>query len=211
MPRPLSQEARKKAVSAAVDLLACVGLQGFSVDAVVRESGVAKTTLYRHFGSASDLLLEALDQHVYNVETPDHGNLRDDLLTLVDQYACVLHAEGRVQLGLDLLSKASRDPELRRVHETMTNKRTKPLRLVLKRAMDRGEIPTIDLDLAVSFVQGPFASRTFIHLRPITAEEHPQLVELILRGLGAAGSSTDDGPSTDRATTDGSSSTDDGA
>ena len=51
---------REKVMSAAIDLLAESGYSGFSVDAIVRRSGVAKTTLYRHWPSRADLLVAVI-------------------------------------------------------------------------------------------------------------------------------------------------------
>ena len=50
--------ARTRAVvlDAAIDLLAERGYSGFSVEGVVDRTGVAKTTLYRHWPTRDDLL-----------------------------------------------------------------------------------------------------------------------------------------------------------
>ena len=50
MARPRSEEARQAALDATVDLLLASGVEGVTFDEVAARSGVAKTTLYRHFG-----------------------------------------------------------------------------------------------------------------------------------------------------------------
>ena len=51
---------RKAVLAATLRLLAEAGLSGVSVDEVSKRSGVAKTTIYRHWSSRSALLLDAL-------------------------------------------------------------------------------------------------------------------------------------------------------
>ena len=80
MARSLSEAARAKMLGAAADLVLDAGVDGFSVDEVARRSGVAKTTIYRHFPSAKELLVAALDQFMTAPPTPDTGSLRTDLL-----------------------------------------------------------------------------------------------------------------------------------
>ncbi|MGE2737502.1 helix-turn-helix domain-containing protein [Mycolicibacterium vaccae] len=47
-------------MAAAFDILTQSGVGGFSVDEVVRRSGVAKTTIYRHWPSREALVLDAV-------------------------------------------------------------------------------------------------------------------------------------------------------
>src|SRR5260370_8491019 len=57
------------------------GLSGVSIDEVSKRSGVAKTTIYRHWPSLADLLLEACSKLGSKPETPATGNLLSDLAT----------------------------------------------------------------------------------------------------------------------------------
>ena len=44
-----SEEARRKALAAAVDLIVEQGRRGLTIEEVAARSGVAKTTIYRHW------------------------------------------------------------------------------------------------------------------------------------------------------------------
>jgi AcrR family transcriptional regulator len=57
---PQSENARERILHTAYDLFARNGIRAVGVDRIVAESGVAKTTLYRHFGSKDDLVVAAL-------------------------------------------------------------------------------------------------------------------------------------------------------
>lgn len=62
-PRPRAAgDARERILAAACRLFYREGIRGVGVDAVVRESGVAKMTLYAHFKSKDDLVAACLER-----------------------------------------------------------------------------------------------------------------------------------------------------
>jgi AcrR family transcriptional regulator len=66
-PRPAPEEAgtdaRERIVRTAYELFTGNGLTAVGVDRIVAEANVAKTTLYRHFRSKDELIVEALELH----------------------------------------------------------------------------------------------------------------------------------------------------
>jgi AcrR family transcriptional regulator len=59
-PDDLAAGARERILEAAYDLFSRHGVRGVGIDTVVEASGVAKATLYRHFSSKDDLVVEFL-------------------------------------------------------------------------------------------------------------------------------------------------------
>ncbi|HEX5192102.1 MAG TPA: helix-turn-helix domain-containing protein [Solirubrobacteraceae bacterium] len=59
--QPVS-EARERLVNAAYELFSRYGIQAVGVDAIIERSGVARQTMYRHFGSKDDLVLAFLER-----------------------------------------------------------------------------------------------------------------------------------------------------
>jgi AcrR family transcriptional regulator len=53
---------RERLVAAAYELFAPNGVQAVGVDAIIERSGVARQTLYRHFGSKQELVLAFLER-----------------------------------------------------------------------------------------------------------------------------------------------------
>ncbi|MGH1489424.1 MAG: TetR/AcrR family transcriptional regulator [Acidimicrobiales bacterium] len=185
MPRPLSEEARQKATEAAQKLLAEDGIDGFTIDEVARRSGVAKTTIYRHWNSANELLVHTLDCQIERIQTPDTGTLRGDLLEMYTVVRGILNTPGTRQMFLDMASASARDSELETVKLAMLAERTRPIREILRRAIERGEIPDIDLEHASILIEGPFVARMFMSGEPVEAHETELAVDFIARGLGA--------------------------
>src|SRR5262245_48706909 len=79
MARSLSEDAREKMLEAATDVVLDTGVARFSVDEVARRSGVAKTTIYRHFPNPKAMLVAALDRAMTPPPVPDTGSLAGDL------------------------------------------------------------------------------------------------------------------------------------
>jgi AcrR family transcriptional regulator len=57
---PIVGDARERLLTAAYELFARQGVQAVGVDAIIERSGVARQTMYRHFGSKLDLVLAFL-------------------------------------------------------------------------------------------------------------------------------------------------------
>jgi AcrR family transcriptional regulator len=53
---------RERLVTAAYELFARSGVQAVGVDAIIERSGVARQTLYRHFGSKQELVMAFLER-----------------------------------------------------------------------------------------------------------------------------------------------------
>jgi AcrR family transcriptional regulator len=57
-----TDDARERLLRTAYDLFSIHGVQAIGVDRIVAESGVAKTTLYRHFRSKDDLAVAVIER-----------------------------------------------------------------------------------------------------------------------------------------------------
>jgi AcrR family transcriptional regulator len=56
-----TSDARQRILDAAYDLFSRQGIQAVGIDAIIERSGVARMTLYRHFGSKDALVLAFLE------------------------------------------------------------------------------------------------------------------------------------------------------
>ncbi len=61
-PAPRTGDARERILSSAYTLFCRHGIRAVGVDTIIERSGVAKMTVYRHFGSKDDLVLAVLDR-----------------------------------------------------------------------------------------------------------------------------------------------------
>jgi AcrR family transcriptional regulator len=180
--RPRSEEARQAALTATVDLMLDTGVESVTFDDVAARSGVAKTTLYRHFGSKQAMVVEAAGSCFETVPTPDTGDLLQDLSILFDQKRHSASHRQLTELFPMLIAAGDRDPELRALLQRQHEERRRPTRTVLQLAQLRGEISReLDLEVAVSMVLGPFTIRKLIDRQEVTDE----FAERVLREVVA--------------------------
>ena len=133
---------------AALAVLAEVGYDRLTMDAVAARARAAKTTIYRRWPGKAELVVDALNSLKGVPEVPDTGSLRRDLRALAES---ITSAEGRfgAQVTIGMVNALARDGELRRVFgEKFIAPRMAAFRTVFERAVARGEMPGgHDLDL----------------------------------------------------------------
>jgi AcrR family transcriptional regulator len=171
MARPRSEEARRRVVEATVDALLLLGVDGATVEEISARSGVAKSTIYRHFGAREPLLAEAVRSCIVEQPTPDTGSLAEDLTQLFLRYDDSEETKRLNELFPMLLDAGRRDPAIKEAMDAVILERQRPMRTVLRLAQARGEIaPDLDLDTAVAMLIGPLTYRRMVQGAEITDE-----------------------------------------
>ena len=133
---------------AALALLAEVGYDRLTMDAVAARARAGKTTIYRRWPGKAELVVDALNSLKGVPDAPDTGSLRQDLRALAESITSAASKFG-AQMTIGMASALARDGELRRVFgEKFTVPRMAAFRTVFERAVARGEMPGgHDLDL----------------------------------------------------------------
>jgi AcrR family transcriptional regulator len=186
MARALSTTARTKMLRAAADVVVDVGIGRFAVDEVARRSGVAKTTIYRHFPDQKALLVAALDDAMHAPPVPDTGSLRDDLLAYLDSVGPQFADRRLRTLFFELFLAAERDPELRRLSDELLAGRVAPTSAIYEHAHARGELaPGVDYATMLDVVQGPLVLRSLTRPESLTALDLDAMVDRIIAALSA--------------------------
>jgi AcrR family transcriptional regulator len=177
------RRSKQAVLQATFELLTETGLGGVSVDAVSRRSGVAKTTIYRHWPTRSALLLDACSQLTARPAAPDTGSLKGDLTALAETIAERLSGRWSSVLP-SVIDAAERDPELAQVHAQLHADMMGAFHAVVARAQARGEIPT---DAAASdliaAVMGPLFYRRWFSREPLTPAAARAIAERALKAL----------------------------
>lgn len=130
---------RKLVLSATYELLTKAGFGGVSVDEVSRRSGVAKTTIYRHWPSRTALLLEACRELSVKPQPPDTGTLRGDLELLAVGVANRLRLPWSTVLP-SVIDAGERDKAIAQLHAQIHAQMRSAFTTVLERGQNRGEI-----------------------------------------------------------------------
>lgn len=184
MARPRSEEAREAALDATVELILTFGVEGVTFEEVATRSGVAKTTLYRHFGTKQAMVAAAAGSCTVSIATPDTGDLAEDLALIFDRSH---HADESARLPdvmPALITGSVSDPELADLVAGMLEERRRPIRTALQLAQLRGEISRdLDLDIALALLTGPFVQWRMVDRREVTPEFRATVLANVVAGL----------------------------
>jgi AcrR family transcriptional regulator len=186
MARSRSEEAHQRALAAAVDIVFDRGLDGLTVDEVALRSGVAKTTIYRHWPSRLALAVDAFKSCKTVMPTPNTGDVRADLIDCFHDLMLASTSPQVRQMMLALLQAGSQDPEIERLHAAIQEERGRPVRTVLQLAQARGDIgPNVDLELATELLVGPLMFRLLFRRMEISRDFLEGVVDSVLAALHA--------------------------
>ncbi|HEY6573331.1 MAG TPA: TetR/AcrR family transcriptional regulator, partial [Mycobacterium sp.] len=178
------RKSRDRVLATAFELLSQSGIGGFSVDEVARRSGVAKTTIYRHWPSREALVLDAASRISAEQEVPDSGSLDDDVAAILLNLGHLLGTARWSSVVPSIVDVAERDPEFADVHGEIQRGHAAPLREVLQRAVARDELPVAaDVSGMISALVGPLYYRRWFSREAISDD----FVKTIVRNvLGSA-------------------------
>jgi AcrR family transcriptional regulator len=184
--RPRSPEADRAILEAAVGLLAERGLAAMSIEEVAARAGVGKTTIYRRWPSKGLLALDAFVASFREQQPlPDTGTLRGDLRAALRAWVRAVTRTPTGAMLAGLIAEAQHDPELRgawrdRVLEPLRTQH----RIMLDRAVARGEIPTsVDQEVVLDMFFGAAEHRLLLGHLPMTEAFVDDVVDVILRGI----------------------------
>jgi AcrR family transcriptional regulator len=171
------------------ELLSESGVGGFTVDEVARRSGVAKTTIYRHWPTREALVIDACSRISDEQEVPDTGSLEGDVTAILANIAHLLRTARWSSVLPSIVDVAERDPKFADIHSRIQHGHAAPLREVLERAAGRGELPTAaDRSTIIAALLGPLFYRRWFSREPID----DRFITTIARNVISGQRATDD-------------------
>lgn len=149
--RPRSAESHQAMLQATLELLAEVGFDAMSIDAIAARAGVGKTTIYRRYSGKAELVADAIESMREEVLIPDTGSLWTDIDALIGNAAQItLSPLGRRTVAM-IISSASSNSEFAQIYwKKYLQPRRQAFAVVLERAKARKEIEA-DLDPGLVF------------------------------------------------------------
>ncbi len=154
--RPRSIQSHQAMLQAALELLAEVGFDSISMDAIAARAGIGKTTIYRRYASKAELVADAIENVREEIVIPDTGNLQSDMDALIQNAAQItLSPLGRQTVAM-IISSASSNAQFAQIYwEKYLQPRRTTFAVVLERAKARKEIPIdVDSDLVFDAMSG---------------------------------------------------------
>jgi AcrR family transcriptional regulator len=180
--RPRDPQRRRAILDAAMALIAEVGYDRMTVDAIAARSGVSKPTLYRRWPHGKpELVADAIrERQAETGPVPDTGSLRGDLLALVALQTGRLLGDAHLACGLAAQMRTS--AELAAVmREHVIAEEHARVETILDRARARGElvpgpVSTLFADVAGALVY----TRVTITGDPVDQAFADELVDRVL-------------------------------
>jgi AcrR family transcriptional regulator len=183
--RPREARADRAIVTATLELMAEHGVHALRMDDVADRAGVGKATIYRRYRSKEQLVTDAVGALVSEIEIPDSGSTRTDLLALMRE-AVELYS-GSLAAGLmpTVIDEMSRNAEFAAVaRDRVLTARRAALRSVFDRGVLRGDLRgDLDVELALDVLGGAVFYRLLVTGGPIDERLAENVVDLILRGF----------------------------
>ena len=186
--RRRSSRAHAAILAATIDLLAELGFAGLTIEGIAAVAGVGKSTIYRHWSSKAQLVIEAFGS-IARVDPPIRtGDLRTDLVARLRALITAVNSPKLGPIIPSLIDAAERDPELAELHRQFTAQRRRFVLDVLESAIDQGVVdPAADVELVADLLAGPVFYRRLISRAALEPGYAERLVDTLLRVLQPAG------------------------
>jgi AcrR family transcriptional regulator len=162
-------------------LMATEGLGSVTFARISRESGISRTTLYRHWDSPSALIADAWSQVAPSNTVAHTHALHDDLVELFTAVRDVAESPTMRRSLPSLLAAAVRDPEIATMHAAFIADRRRPIVERLQGAVEDGHLrPDTDLELLVDLMSGPIFYRQLLRRTDTTDDDVVAIVATVL-------------------------------
>lgn len=191
-PRPRVEGDREaELLDATLDVLADVGYDKLTMDAVAARAKASKATLYRRWSSKASLVVDAMAQEKGTPEMPDTGSLRGDLLAAycgLGGHRGIMEPRS-IAVFTSVLTAIQRDEEFAaEFRQKFIGPKIASTRIVYDRAKARGEVRE-DLDPALfgPALPGICLHRFYALGEPPTPELVERIVDQIIIPAATAG------------------------
>jgi TetR/AcrR family transcriptional regulator, regulator of autoinduction and epiphytic fitness len=179
---PRVKRSRALILSAALDELGQAGYGAFTIESVADRSGVARSTIYRHWPDKLPLIADAF-QTFHREQGPDivSGSLRERLERILRHVAEIVGNSMFSACIPALIDGAERDASLRAFHYAFQTAARAPLVALIAEGVAAGELRSnVDPELAATALLGAIFYRRLMSDRNFEPDRAMQLVDAVL-------------------------------
>ena len=180
---PRVAHTRKVVLAAAMELLRSEGYEAVTHVRVSEATGVARTTVYRHWPDRRELIADAIEAHKPDWNIESSGDLRTDLQRYLRRVIDRLTAGPLPPMFVTLIERAEHDEDFEQLHCRLAGRRSRPLVELLDAAVARGELPSdLDRSAAVALIDGPVFFRRLVTREPLGEDFVDRVVDTFIAG-----------------------------
>jgi AcrR family transcriptional regulator len=176
----------------ATDLLVEGGPSAVTIDAIVSRSGVAKSTIYRHWESRDDVLVAVIESCAPHVGPPDAAlGFEAGLRHLVAEFCGMLNDPDWARVLPALLALRTQQHGVADLEQRLEKRQEHAVETVLQRGIDEGLLaPDLDLDRATAVLVGPMLFAAIMEKPPIDGAFCDHVVDIFLHAYVPAAART---------------------
>lgn len=177
------ERSREHVLAATLELLSEVGYGELTIEAVSARSGVAKSTIYRHWSGKVELVTDAfmeMKRGAGNVPPP--GPVRARVIVMLQELAeGVKKPDWRLACLPALIDASARDRDMASLCRQLSEMGAARLVRILDEGVEAGELPPdTDTALLADALFGPILLRSLFHRPELDPDDVPALVDLLL-------------------------------
>lgn len=181
LPPRRSHRSHAAILAATIDVLSELGFAGLTIEGVAARAGVGKATIYRHWRSRAELVIEAFG----SLERPDvpiaTGDLRADLVERVRTVVAIATEPPLGSIVPSLLDAAERDEELAELLRRFITQRRRLLLDVLDEGVAGGAVDSrVDVEIVADLLAGPVFYRRLVSRAELGPAYAARLVDTLL-------------------------------
>ena len=168
---------------AATELLVEGGPTAVTIDAIVTRSGVAKSTIYRHWDSRDEVLLSVMEHCAPHIEVPEASLGFDEALRwLAGEFRRTLSDPEWTRVLPALLDLRSHADGVAALERRLEAHQDHAIEAVLRRGIDEGHLAAdLDLDEATALLVGPFLFANLMGKPAVSEAFSNQVVDAFVR------------------------------
>jgi AcrR family transcriptional regulator len=184
---PRIERTRCAVLEATIALLAESGYGAVTIEAVAARSGVAKSTIYRHWPGRVELIHDAFLELKPPVVPPSEGDVREQVIAVLENFARTAGESQWARCLPSLIAAAARDPEAARLHNELSCRGRQSLLDLLAAGVANGDLPPdLDPELMTEALAGPILLRRLLSLPPLEPAQVRKLVDQLIPAPAAA-------------------------
>jgi AcrR family transcriptional regulator len=186
--RPRSEESKAAILATTWELLKTTSLRDLSIEAIARQSGVGKTTIYRWWPSKVAVVMDAFVENVLTVTSfPENLSATEAIAQQMTSLVQAFSGEyGRIVA--QIIAEGQADPEaLASYRDRFIYPRRAAAKIIIQQGIENGEFdPNLDPELAIDILYGAIYFRLLVGHLPLDRQFAQELPRWALKGLKIA-------------------------
>lgn len=155
------------------------GYAEVTTDTIAAAARVSKATIYRHWRTKQELVVDAARMHFGAVDAPDLGSFSDEVHWILEHRLEDYREPGTLRLVGSLVGAATTDSQLQALFTEWVEQLSRAIRRVIQRGIARGDVrPEVDI-VALETVIAGIVARTVLAQHSFSHATVESIVDLI--------------------------------